>query len=71
VGHVRFLARAFLISSSEIPFCAAAVVVGVSGLLLLKRARSEESLESEKWRLEQIPGKDRQGEAGRETHQQR
>jgi inner membrane protein len=71
VGHVRFLARAFLIGSSEIPFCAAAIVVGVSGLLLRKRARSEDSLKSEKWRLEQIPGKDRQGEAGREPHQQR
>lgn len=70
-GHVRFLTRAFLIRSSEIPFCAAAVVAGVSGLLLRKRARSEEWLESEKWRIEQIPGKDRQGEAGRETHQQR
>jgi inner membrane protein len=50
-GHVRLLARAFLIRSSEIPFCAAAIIAGVSGLLLRKRTRSEESLESQKRRL--------------------
>jgi inner membrane protein len=34
--HLSLLARAFVIRSSEIPFCAAAVIVGVSGTLLLK-----------------------------------
>lgn len=30
--HLTFLARAFVIRSSEIPFCAAAIVAGLSGL---------------------------------------
>jgi inner membrane protein len=43
-SEVGLLARAFMIRSSEIPFCAAAIVIGVSGLLLRKRAQFEESL---------------------------
>jgi inner membrane protein len=41
---VHLLARAFLIRSSEIPFCAAALVAGVSGLFLRKSTRLKESL---------------------------
>lgn len=36
-GGIRLLARSFLVRYSEIPFCAAAIVAGVSGLLLPKR----------------------------------
>ncbi len=43
-GSVRLFARAFLIRSSEIPFCAAAIVAGVSGLLLRKRTQFKKSL---------------------------
>lgn len=43
-GHVHLLARAFLIRSTEMPFCAAAIVAGVSGLLLRKRPGFEAPL---------------------------
>ena len=42
--HIRFFLRAFELRSSEIPFCAAAVVLGVSGLMLGKRARLKKTL---------------------------
>jgi inner membrane protein len=42
--YVHLLRRAFQIRPSEIPFCAAAIAAGVSGLLLRKRVGFEAAL---------------------------
>ena len=42
--HIRLFLRAFVLRSSEIPFCAAAVALGVSGLMLGKRPRLKKPL---------------------------